>query len=116
MSISYFKLLDRFDFSRESLDIENSVTWSRKHFLKHLFKKIVTIDENQLEEFYYHHLAYYIDNQLQRGEKIFFKYFWQTVESQLNVLKSKDIYDKDHVRNLMNTYRLKKVMWYCLLV
>ncbi|WP_286778678.1 MULTISPECIES: hypothetical protein [Sphingobacterium] len=111
MSISYFKLRDRFDFSRDSLDIGNPVTWSRKHFLKHLFKKILTIHEDLLEEFYRHHLTYYLETHPQGEEKNFFEYLWQTVESQLNVLKSKDIYDKDHVRNLLNTDRLKKVMW-----
>ncbi|MDQ0640171.1 hypothetical protein QF042_003736 [Pedobacter sp. W3I1] len=36
MSSIYFKQRDRFDFSKDTMDIGNPITWDRDHFLKHL--------------------------------------------------------------------------------
>lgn len=108
MSISYFKPRDRFDFSNDTLDIGNAITWSRKDFLKHLFKRIFAISEERIEEFYQRHLNYYLAENPNSTEEPFFRYLWGLIERQLKVLSGKDIYDKDHVRNEQQIERLKK--------
>jgi len=52
MSVNYFKPRDRFDFSKDTLDIGNPLTWDREQFLKHLFKRIFAISEDRIEAFY----------------------------------------------------------------
>lgn len=108
MSVTYFKPCDRFDFAKDTLDIGNPVSWDRSHFLKHLFKRVFAINENRLEEFYQHHLAYFLENQPTGSEEAFFRYFWSVIERQLKVLLSKDVYDKDHLRNECEIDRLQK--------
>jgi hypothetical protein len=108
MFISYFRPRDRFDFSNDALDIGNPITWSRKNFLKHLFKRIFAISEERIEEFYQRHLNYYLAEYPDSEEEPFFRYLWELVERQLKVLSGKDIYDKDHVRNEEQIERLKK--------
>jgi len=44
MSINYFRPRNRFDFGNDTLHIGNPITWSRKDFLKHLFKRIFAIN------------------------------------------------------------------------
>jgi len=75
MSIFYFKPRDRFDFSSDTLDIGNPITWNRLHFLKHLFKRIFAISEQRFFEFYSHHLNYYLKNINNGSEELFFKTF-----------------------------------------
>ncbi len=108
MSITYFKSRDRFDFSNDTLDIGNPITWSRKDFLKHLFKRIFAISQKRLEEFYQRHLNYYLAEYPNSNEEPFFRYLWELIERQLKVLSGKDIYDKDHVRNEREIQQLKK--------
>ena len=108
MSINYFKPRDRFDFSNDTLDIGNPITWSRKDFLKHLFKRIFAISEERIEEFYQRHLNYYLKVHPNSNEEPFFRYLWELIERQLKVLLGKDVYDKDHVRNEQQIRRLKK--------
>jgi hypothetical protein len=108
MSFTYFKPRDRFDFSNDTLDIGNPRTWSRKNFLKHLFKRIFAISENHIEEFYQRHLNYYLAEYPNSNEEPFFRYLWELIERQLKVLSGKDIYDKDHVRNEREIQQLKK--------
>lgn len=108
MGISYFKPRDRFDFSNDTLDIGNPVTWSRKDFLKHLFKRIFSISEERIEEFYQRHLNYYLAEYPNSNEEPFFRYLWELIERQLKVLSGKDIYDKNHVRNEAEIKQLKK--------
>jgi hypothetical protein len=73
MSIIYFKQRDRFDFKKDTFDIGNPITWSRSHFLKHLFKRIFAIPEERFIEFYYHHLDYYLHTAHNSCEEKFFK-------------------------------------------
>src|SRR5471030_2769596 len=108
MSNTHFKPRDRFDFSNDTLDIGNPLTWKRAHFLKHFFKRLFAIDENRLDEFYHHHLAYYLTNNTGGSEELFFKYLWDSIERQLKVLTGKDVYDKNHIRNEREIERLKK--------
>ncbi|RKR83496.1 hypothetical protein BDD43_3706 [Mucilaginibacter gracilis] len=99
MSVNYFKPRDRFDFSKDTLDIGNPLQWDRKHFLKHLFKRVFAISENRIVEFYQRHLAYYLAKHTDGSEEVFFKYLWGLIERQLKVLMGKNIYDKDHIEN-----------------
>jgi hypothetical protein len=108
MSNTYFKPRDRFDFANNTLDIGNPLSWNSAHFLKHFFKRVFAIGEDQLEEFYKHHLAYYLANHTDGNEESFFKYLWDMVERQLKVLTGKDVYDKNHIRNEREIERLKK--------
>jgi len=108
MSITYFKQRERFDFSNDTLDIGNPLTWKRAHFLKHFFKRVFAINEDRLEEFYRHHLTYYLVNHTDGNEETFFKYLWDIVERQLKVLTGKDVYDKNHIRNESEIEQLKK--------
>ena len=108
MSNTYFKPRDRFDFASDTLNIGNPISWNRAHFLKHFFKRVFAIKENQLAEFYRHHLAYYLANHDEGNEESFFKYTWDMVERQLKVLTGKDVYDKNHIRNERQIERLKK--------
>ena len=73
MSIIYFKPRERFDFSKDTMNIGNPLTWDRRHFLKHLFKRIFTVPESRLKEFYRHHLHYYLANNVSASEELFFR-------------------------------------------
>ncbi|RLJ69212.1 hypothetical protein [Pedobacter alluvionis] len=107
MIISYFKPRDRFDFSNDTLDIGNPLSWNRSTFLKHFFKRVFAISEDRLEEFYRHHLSYFLTSHLNGTEEIFFKHLWELIEGQLKVLTGKDVYDSNHVRNQREIKRLK---------
>ena len=108
MGITYFKLRERFDFSNDTLDIGNPLTWNRAQFLKHFFKRVFAINIDRLEEFYRHHLAYYLATHTSGREETFFKYLWDIVERQLKVLAGKDVYDKNHIRNEREIEQLKR--------
>ncbi|WP_299285240.1 hypothetical protein [uncultured Mucilaginibacter sp.] len=108
MSVTYFKPRDRFDFAKDTLDIGNPVSWDRAHFLKHFFKRVFAITDDQIEAFYQRHLAYYLEKHKTGTEEAFFRYFWGLIERQLNVLLRKDVYDKDHLRNEREIDRLQK--------
>lgn len=108
MSVTYFKPRDRFDFAKDTLDIGNPVSWDKAHFLKHFFKRMFAIADNQLEAFYHHHLVYYLEKHKAGTEEVFFRYFWSLIERQSKVLLSKDVYDKDHIRNEREIDRLQK--------
>jgi hypothetical protein len=108
MSNTYFKPRDRFDFDNDTLDIGNPLSWNRAHFLKHFFKRVFAVGEDRLEEFYHHHLTYYLANHPDGSEEPFFKYLWDMVERQLKVLTGKDVYDKNHIRNEREIERLRK--------
>ena len=45
MSISFFRPRDRFDFSKDTLDIGNPISWKRAHFKKHFFKRVFAIHD-----------------------------------------------------------------------
>jgi len=98
MSIIYFKPRDRFDFSANTSDIGNPITWSQSHFLKHLFKRIFAIPKARFQEFYQHHLNYYLKTVDNSIEELFFKNFFETVDRQLKVLNSRDVYAENHVK------------------
>lgn len=108
MSVTFFRPRDRFDFSKDTLDIGNPMQWDRSQFLKHFFKRVFAIPGDRIEEFYQRHLAYYLANHTDGTEEIFFKYFWGLIERQLNVLLGKDVYDKNHLRNEREIARLQK--------
>lgn len=110
MSIIYFKPRDRFDFSKDTLDIGNPITWKRSHFLKHFFKRVFAINEDCLEPFYQHHLRYYLANHPDGTEELFFKNIWSLIERQLKVLMSRDVYDHNHVQNEQYIERLQKFL------
>lgn len=109
MSISYFKPRDRFDFNTDTLDIGNPMSWSRKNFLRHLFKRIFAISEERIEEFYQRHLNFYLEQHPHGNEETFFRHLWNLIDRQLKVLLLKDIYDKDHIRNEREIRQLKKI-------
>lgn len=108
MSINYFKPRDRFDFSKDTMDIGNPITWDRDHFLKHLFKRIFAMPESRLKEFYHYHLDYYLTNSNSSREEFFFRNLWEFIERQLKVLSARDIYSKNHVRTQWELQHLKK--------
>lgn len=108
MSSSYFKPRDRFDFSKDTLDIGNPISWSRENFLKLLFKRIFAISEERIEEFYQRHLAYYLETHPDGKEEVFFEFLWELIERQLKVLLARDIYHKDHPRNEREIKQLRK--------
>ena len=108
MSVTYFRPRDRFDFSSDTLDLGNPLTWDRSQFLKHLFKRIFAIADDRIAEFYERHLAYYLANHKDGTEEIFFRYLWGLIERQLKVLMGKNIYDKDHVKNERQIERLQR--------
>src|SRR4051794_4010488 len=108
MSIAFFKPRGRFDFSKNTLDIGNPLTWDREQFLKHFFKRVFAIGEDRIKEFYQRHLAYYLAEHTDGSEEIFFRYFWGQIEKQLKVLMGKNIYDKDHVQNERQIKRLNQ--------
>jgi hypothetical protein len=108
MSISYFKPRGRFDFSKDTLDIGNPLTWDREHFLKHLFKRLFALREDRLKEFYGHHLDYYLVNNTNGSEEFFFRNLWELIERQLKVLAGRDIYGENHIRTQRELDHLKK--------
>lgn len=108
MGIKYFSPRDHFDFAVDTLDIGNPITWKRSHFLKHFFKRIFAIHENRLNEFYDHHLNYFLANNDDVNEELFFKHLWEIIERQLKVLMGRDIYGENHVRTQKEIEHLKK--------
>jgi hypothetical protein len=108
MSVTYFSPRDRFDFSKDTLDIGNPLSWDRSQFLKHFFKRIFAMPGDRIEEFYQRHLAHYLEHHPDGTEEIFFKYVWSLIERQLNVLLNKDVYDKNHLRNEREIARLQR--------
>lgn len=109
MSIIYFKPRNRFDFSASTLDIGNPITWKQSHFLKHLFKRIFAIEETRFEEFYQHHLDYYLKGIYSGSEESFFKNLFETVDRQLKVLNGRDVYAENHVMNQRQLEHLQKL-------
>lgn len=108
MSINYFKPRDRFDFSKDTMDIGNPITWDRDHFLRHLFKRIFALPESRLKEFYHYHLDYYLANNSNSSEGFFFRNLWELIERQLKVLTGRDVYSENHVRTQLELQHLKK--------
>ncbi|RBQ02699.1 hypothetical protein [Pedobacter miscanthi] len=108
MMINYFKLRDRFNFAQDTFDIGNPISWNRSHFLKHLFKRIFTVHEDHLNEFYHHHLDFYLVNNAIGSEEHFFRNLWELIERQLKVLIGRDIYAENHVRTQKEIEHLKK--------
>ncbi|MFD2582666.1 hypothetical protein ACFSR6_09215 [Pedobacter vanadiisoli] len=108
MTINYFKLRDRFDFTKDTLDIGNPITWAQGHFLKHFFKRLFSIPETRLKEFYIYHLEYYLISDKNGNEEKFFKNLWELIERQLKVLTNKDIYSANHIRTQRELEHLKK--------
>lgn len=109
MSIIYFKQRDRFNFSADTLDIGNPITWSRSHFLKHLFKRIFAIPQARFEEFYLHHRDYYLKSIDNSNEELFFKNFFETIDKQLKVLNGRDVYAENHVKTQRELVHLEKL-------
>jgi len=109
MSIIYFKPRDRFDFSVNTLDIGNPISWSRSHFLKHLFKRIFTIPQTRFQEFYQHHLDYYLKTVDNSSKELFFKNLFDTVDRQLKVLNGRDVYAKSHVKTQREVVQLESL-------
>lgn len=108
MSLEFFRPRDRFDFSKDSLDIGKPFLWDRESFLKHFFLRIFAIGNHRWEEFYRHHLTYYMSNHPDGSEEIFFKKLWLLIETRLKSLVLKDIYvSKTHVRDQKEIEHLK---------
>jgi hypothetical protein len=108
MGLEYFRPRDRFDFSKNTLDIGNYLQWSRKNFLKHFFLRIFAIDASRWPEFYNRHLTYYLKNNTHGKEEYFFKKLWSLIETRLKTLVEKDIYEsKNHVRDQQEIEHLK---------
>lgn len=108
MNIFFFNPRYRFDFSSNTLDIGNPITWKRSHFLKHLFKRIFAIPTERFEEFYSHHLAYFLNQQPSNSEELFFKNLFEIIDRQVNVLNSRDVYAENHVKAEWQLHHLKK--------
>lgn len=108
MSVTFFKPRGRFDFTKGTLDIGNPISWKRAHFKRHFFIRVFAIDETHIEEFYQWHLSYYLGKHLGGNEEIFFKFLWELIESQLDVLMRKDVYDINHLKNEQQIIQLKK--------
>lgn len=95
------------------MDIGNPITWSRSHFLKHLFKRIFALPSLRFQEFYQHHLDYYLKTVDNSTEEFFFKNFFDTVDRQLKVLNGRDVYAKNHIktqRELIHLERLRNLL------
>lgn len=108
MGIVYFKTRGRFDFSKNSLDIGNPISWSKPNLLKFLFKKVFAIDSEKLKVFYQYHLDFFLESNPEESEEAFFKNLWDIIAGQLKVLQGKDVYDKNHVRIQKERQQLEK--------
>ena len=110
MSLEFFRPRDRFDFSKDTLDIGKPFFWDRESFLKHFFLRIFALATHRWEEFYYHHLTYYLASHSDGDEEIFFKTLWFLIETRLKSLTLKDIYvSKTHVRDQKEIEHLKSL-------
>lgn len=108
MSLEFFSPRDRFNFSKDTLDIGNFLQWDKDSFLKHFFLRVFAISTNQWEAFYTHHLTYYLANHPDSQEKEFFKTIWLIIETRLTSLSLKDIYtSENHVRDQKEIKHLK---------
>ncbi|WP_158798651.1 hypothetical protein [Pedobacter sp. L105] len=110
MSLEYFRQRDRFDFSKNTLDIGNYLHWNKKSFLKHFFLRIFATDASRWEEFYTRHLNYYLAKHEDGKEEDFFTHLWSLIETRLKTLVEKDIYEsKNHVRDQQEIKHLKSL-------
>lgn len=108
MSLEFFRPRDRFDFSKDVLDIGKPFLWNRDSFLKHFFLRVFAIAPDRWEEFYHYHLNYYLETQPEGNEETFFKKLWNLIETRLKTLVEKDIYEsKNHVRDQAEIEHLK---------
>lgn len=108
MSLEYFRPRDRFDFSKNTLDIGNYLQWSRKNFLKHFFLRIFAVDASRWGDFYQRHFKYYSQRNPEGSEECFFKKLWSLIETRLKTLVEKDIYEsKNHIRDQEEIEHLK---------
>jgi hypothetical protein len=76
--------------------------------LKHFFKRIFAIPDKRFDEFYSHHLAYYLKTVNNSNEELFFKNLFETIDKQLKVLNSKDVYAENHVKTQSQLEHLQK--------
>jgi hypothetical protein len=108
MSLEFFRQRDRFDFSKDTLDIGHPLFWDRESFLKHFFLRVVAISADRWQEFYHHHLSYYLKKHPDANEEIFFRVLWQLLETRLKSLRAKDIYEsKTHERDIKEIQQLE---------
>jgi len=109
MSLEFFRLRDRFDFSKDTLDIGRPLIWNKDSFLKHFFLRVFAIGmHHRWSEFYHHHLEYYTDKNPDGKEELFFRNIWKLIETRLQTLEAKDIYQsKNHVRDQQEIEYLK---------
>jgi len=109
MSLDYFRPRDRFDFSKDSLDIGNAISWDKESFLKHFFLRFFLLKEDRWNEFYQRHLSYHLNLHPESSEEIFFKVLWDLIETRLKSLVRKDIYtSKNHIRDQREINQLKQ--------
>jgi hypothetical protein len=100
MSAEFFRPRDLLDFSKETLDIGVPLPFASGNFLKHFFTRFFHIPESRLEEFYAHHLKYYLEKYSEGREEIYFTFLWDLIQRRLKSLLTKDIYEsKNHVRD-----------------
>ena len=108
MSLEFFRQRDRFDFSKDTLDIGQPLFWDRKTFLRHFFLRILALSANRWEEFYQYHLNYYLEKHPNDNEENFFKVLWQLVETRLKSFMAKDIYaSNSHERDQKEIQQLE---------
>lgn len=108
MSLEFFRPRDRFDFSKNALDIGKPFLWNRDSFLKHFFLRVFAIAPDRWEEFYHYHLKYYLETHPEGNEEAFFTVLWDLIATRLHTLNEKDIYtSKTHVRDQKEIKHLK---------
>jgi len=109
MSVEFFRPRDLFDFSKDTLDIGVPMPFASGNFLKHFFTRFFHIASSRWEEFYTHHLKYYLGKHNEGREEIYFKVLWDLIQRRLKTLLAKDIYaSKTHIRDQQEIELLEK--------
>lgn len=95
-------------FFKRYIGYWQSVVLGQENFPKTFFLRVADISAHRWEEFYRHHLGYYLEKHPQGNEETFFKVLWQLVETRLKSLMAKDIYaSKSHERDQKEIQQLE---------
>lgn len=96
MRYSYFKIRDPWNFKPHRFEIGTVLIQSSFHD-NHFLLKLYKLDDQELPEFYYFHLRYYIDS-VKGNEQDFHRYVSDIVSTRIAVLKLVDPFSRKALR------------------
>ncbi|HAU55189.1 MAG TPA: hypothetical protein DHU90_03805 [Sphingobacterium sp.] len=111
MGLNYFKSRKRFDFSPHPFDVGNILGLKRGYGNNHFLLKIYGIDNAEFEDYYTHHLDYFLSTS-QGIEKDFLSHVWYIVQKRIEHFERKDPFSSGHPRHQSNIGKLTEFQQY----